>query len=166
LAHEADTTSPFATERQFMTDTVTPDHVLQIGMGVWASKTLLSAVELGVFTELAREPADLAALSRRFGLHDDNSARDLLDALVALGLLERQAGIYRNTAGTNQFLDRAKPSYLGGILEMANARLYPACGPLTQALHVGEPQNEAAGSDDTLGAIFYADPDRLRFRPT
>ena len=147
-----------------MTDTVTPDHVLRIGMGLWASETLLSAVELGVFTELARQPADLAALSRRLGLHD-RSARDFLDALVALKLLERQDGIYRNTAETNQFLDRAKPSYLGGMLEMANARLYPAWGSLTQALCTEAPQDEAAGSDDTLGAIFYADPDRLRFRP-
>src|SRR6516164_4589733 len=113
-------------ELQLMTDTVTTDPMLRIGMGLRASETLLSAVELGVFTELAREPADFAALSLRLGLHDD-SARDLLDALVGLGLLERQAGIYRNTAETNQFLDRAKPGYLGGILEMANARLCPAC---------------------------------------
>jgi hypothetical protein len=146
-------------EYQFMTDTVTPDHVLPIGMGLWASKTLLSAVELGVFTELAREPADLAALSRRLGL-PERSARDFLDALVALKLLERQAGIYRNTASTNQFLDRAKPSYLGGVLEMANARLYPAWGSLTQAHSTGELQNEAVGSDDVLGAILCADPDR------
>ena len=144
-----------------MTDTVTPDHVLPIGMGLWASETLLNAVELGVFTELARQPADLAALSQRLGLHD-HSARDLLDAL---GLLERQAGIYRNTAETNQFLDRAKPGYLGGVLEMTNARLHPVGGSLT-AFHAGEPRNEAAGSDDTLGAIFYADPNRLRFRST
>lgn len=149
-----------------MTDTVTPDHLLQIGTEFWASKTLLGAVELGVFTELAREPADLAALSRRLGLHDDHSTRDLLDALVALGLLERQAGTYRNTTETNQFLDRAKPSYLGGVLELASPRLCPACEQQTQALHVGDPRNEAAGSDDTLGAIFYADPSRLRFRPT
>jgi hypothetical protein len=143
-----------------MTETVTPDHVFQIGMGFWASKTLLSAVELGVFTELAREPADLAVLSRRLSLHD-RSARDFLDALVALKLLERQDGIYRNTAETDTFLDRAKPSYLGGVFEMANVRLYPAWGSLTQALKTGEPQNEVVGSDDTFGAL-YADPDRLR----
>jgi len=66
--------------------------------------------------------------------------------------------------GEEQFLDRAKPSYLGGVLEIADARFYPAGGPLTQPLHVGESANEAAGSDDTLGAIFCVDPDRLRFR--
>jgi hypothetical protein len=133
-------------------------------MGLRASETLLSAVELGVFTELAREPADFAALSLRLGLHDD-SARDLLDALVGLGLLERQAGIYRNTAETNQFLDRAKPGYLGGVFEMANAQRHSAGGSPT-AFHARAPRNEAVGSDDTLGAIFFADPNRLRFRPT
>jgi hypothetical protein len=76
-----------------MTDTVKLDQVLQIGTGFWASKTLLSAVEVGAFTE----PADLAALSRWLGLHE-RSARDFLDALVAFKSLERQAGIHRNTA--------------------------------------------------------------------
>ena len=64
-----------------------------LGVGFWASKTLLSAVELGLFTELAKGRANLRKLSQRLGLHD-RSARDFLDALVALNLLERQDGIY------------------------------------------------------------------------
>ena len=110
-----------------MTDAVTPANIFHIGFGFWASKVLLSAVELGLFTELAKGPADLATVSQRLGLHD-RSARDFLDALVALKLLDRQDGHYSNTKETALFLDRAKPSYAGGLLEMANARLYEFLG--------------------------------------
>ena len=137
------------------------DHILQIGTGFWASKTLLSAVELQLFTELAKQPRDLADLSARLGLHP-RSARDFLDALVALHLLERRDGVYYNTPSTDLYLDNRKPSYIGGILEMANHRLYPFWGHLTTALRTGQPQNEAAqGGPDPFTAI-YAEPERLR----
>jgi len=138
---------------------VGPARILELGFGFWASKTLLSAVELGVFTELALAPADAATLRQRLGLHE-RAAVDFLDALVALGLLERQDGAYRNAPEADLFLDREKPSYVGGILEMANARLYPFWGRLTEALRTGEPQNEARTGDDFFAAL-YADPQRL-----
>jgi hypothetical protein len=75
-----------------VTDAVTPANIFNLGFGFWESKTLLSAVELGLFTELAKGPADLAASSRRLGLHD-RSARDFLDALVALTMLDRKDGL-------------------------------------------------------------------------
>ena len=144
------------------TTTVTPDSILQLGLGFWGSKTLLSAVELGLFTELAHGPQDLAALTRRFELHP-RSARDFLDALVALRMLDRDAGgRYANTPEANQYLDRAKPSYVGGILEMANKRLYPFWGSLTEALHTGKPQNESKTGGGGLFDTLYADPARLR----
>ena len=101
-----------------MHDVSTPDKILQTGLAFWASKTLLSAIELGVFTELARGPESFESLSRRLGLHQ-RSARDFLDALVALGFLSRTDDRYANTPETDLFLDRQKPSYVGGILEMA-----------------------------------------------
>ena len=101
----------------------TPEHLMQLGLGFWASKTLLSAVELGVFSALADAPADLPALQKKLGLHQ-RSARDFLDLLVALKVLERENGVYRNSTDADLFLDRAKPSYIGGVLEMAGARLY------------------------------------------
>jgi hypothetical protein len=139
---------------------VTPGHIMQVGMGFWASKTLLSAVELGVFSTLANGPADLPTLQGKLALHP-RAARDFLDALVALKLLERDNGIYSNTAETDRFLDRAKPSYIGGIMEMANARLYRFWGSLTEALRTGELQNEGKGGEDFFAAL-YADPVRLR----
>ena len=126
----------------------TPEHIMQVGFGFWASKTLLSAVELGLFSTLADAPADLPTIQKKLALHR-RSARDFLDALVALKLLKRENGIYGNTTETDLFLDRAKPSYIGGLLEMANARLYGFWGSLTEALRTGELQNESKSGEKT-----------------
>ena len=138
---------------------VSPDRLLQIGFGFWGSKTLLTAVELGLFTELARRQLDAKALAARLKLHP-RSARDFFDALVALGLLKRIGARYANTPETALFLDRAKPSYVGGMLEMCNARLYGFWGSLTEALRTGKPQNEVKTGQDFFGTL-YADPQRL-----
>jgi O-methyltransferase domain/Dimerisation domain len=138
-----------------------PDHILQVGMGFWASKTLLSAVEMELFTELAGRSETLETLQGRLGLHR-RGARDFLDALVALKFLERHDGGYSNTPSTEVFLDKRKPSYIGGLLEMANHRLYPFWGHLTTALRTGAPQNESKGGGPDPFAQLYADPARLK----
>ena len=137
-----------------------PELIMQVGLGFWASKVLLSAVELGLFTELSGKPAKLSEVQQRLGLHP-RSARDFLDTLVALGLLERADGVYSNTVSTDWFLDRRKPSYIGGILEMANNRLYGFWGRLTEALRTGEPQNEIRVGQSLFEAL-YAEPARLK----
>jgi hypothetical protein len=138
-----------------------PDHILQVGFAFWSSKTLLSAVEMGVFTELADGPQEFGKLAGRLGLHE-RSARDFLDALVALGFLKRSGDTYSNTDETDLFLDKRKPSYLGGMLEMANARLYRFWGSLTEALRTGRLQNEAKTGEAPFFQALYADPARLR----
>lgn len=139
---------------------VTPGAILQLGLGFWGSKTLLSAVELGLFTELAEAgPLTLDEIAERIGLHA-RSARDFLDALVALRMLDRSEGKYANTPECGEFLDRRKPDYVGGALEMANARLYPFWGSLTTALRTGLPQNESRSGGDVFSEL-YADPARL-----
>jgi len=140
---------------------LTPDRIMQTGLAFWPSKTLLSAIELGVFTELARGPEGFAALSGRLGLHP-RSALDFLDTLVALGFLTREGDRYANSPETDFFLDRNKPSYVGGILEMANHRLYPFWGHLTEALRTGLPQNEAKSGEAGIFETLYADPARLK----
>jgi hypothetical protein len=139
----------------------TPEAILQVGMGFWGSKTLLSAVEMEVFTELAKHPEDLDTLTGRLGLHP-RSSRDFLDSLVALGFLERNEGVYSNTPSTDLFLDKRKPSYIGGILEMANLRLFLSWNKLTAALRTGQPQAEAGPSGEHTFAALYADPARLK----
>jgi hypothetical protein len=143
-----------------MISSATPNRIMQLGLGFWGSKTLLSAVELGLFTELAGGPLDAPTLCDRLGLHP-RSARDFLDALVSLRMLERDPeGRYANTPDADTFLDRSKPSYLGGMLEMAGARLYPFWGSLTEALKTGRPQNEVRSGGNFFEAL-YADPARL-----
>ncbi len=144
-----------------MDDSISPARILETGFAFWPAKVLLSAVEMELFTELARHPEPLEALSGRLGLHS-RGARDFLDALVALGFVTRgDDGVYANTPETDRFLDKRKPSYIGGILEMANHRLYPFWGALTTALRTGEPQNEAKSGEDMF-AKLYADPARLK----
>jgi hypothetical protein len=143
-----------------MSEHPTPEHIMQIGMGFWASKALLSAVELGLFTELAHEPETLETVQARIGLHP-RSARDFLDTLVALGLLERRNGYYSNAPATDLFLDKKKPSYIGGVLEMANQRLYGYWAHLTEGLRTGLPQNEVRGGGQSMFETLYADPEGL-----
>lgn len=142
-----------------MESQLTPEDILRLGLGFWGSKALLSAVELGVFTQLARQPQSVLQLADALGLHP-RSARDFFDALVALGMLQRTNGNYSNTPESDLFLDRAKPSYVGGLLEMANTRLYPFWGALTQALRSGEPQNEARKGENFFEKL-YSEPARL-----
>lgn len=144
-----------------MSKSLAPDAILQLGMGFWASKTLLSAVSLGLFSELAQGPLERREIQRRLGLHE-RSVRDFLDALVALRMLSRDGERYSNSAEADFFLDRAKPSYIGGILEMMDRRLFGHWNHLTDGLKSGLPQNEARdGQEDVFGAI-YADPAILR----
>jgi precorrin-6B methylase 2 len=138
-----------------------PEKILQTGLAFWGAKTLLSAVEMGVFTELTRGEEDFESLRGRLGLHE-RSARDFLDALVAMGFLKRQGDRYGNTPETDLFLDRNKPSYVGGILEMANHRLFPFWADLTEALRTGRPQNEAKSGGSSPFEALYADPARLK----
>ena len=141
-----------------------PSHIMQIGMGFWASKTLLSAVELELFTQLGTDSLTGEEIGRRLGLHE-RAISDFLDTLVALGFLERDgdgAGAgYRNTPETATFLDKGSPAYVGGILEMANARLYGFWGDLTEALRTGEPQNEVKHTGSAMFEELYSDPARL-----
>ncbi|MFE3783988.1 methyltransferase [Amycolatopsis sp. NPDC059090] len=135
------------------------DRIVQLGLGFWPAKVLLTAVELGVYSVLAAEgPADLTVLSERLGLHP-RGARDFFDCQVALGLLERTDGVYANSPDTDRYLDRAKDTYIGGLLEMAQERWYRSWGNLSEALRTGEPQNNlGADTGDPFDAL-YSDPE-------
>ena len=140
-----------------------PSKIMQVGTGFFATKTLLSAVELALFTRLGSGPKTGKQLEKELELHPRATA-DFLDALVALGFLTREgdsvAGAYGNTEETALFLDKNKPSYVGGMLEMCNHRLYGFWGNLTEGLRTGLPQNEAkAGSN--LFQELYSDTSRL-----
>ncbi len=121
---------------------VTPDRILELGHAYRACRTLLSAIELGVFTVLAGGPLDRDTLSERAGINA-RGARDFLDMLVALGMLMRhEDGAYANSAESDLYLDRNKPTYVGSVFESAITRTYALWGLLTEALRTGKPQSD------------------------
>lgn len=144
---------------------VTPARIMQIGMGFWASKTLLTAVNLGLFTLLAEKSLTGEEIRKELGLHG-RGLYDFLDALVSLHFLKRsgkkEEAIYSNADDTDRFLDKNKPAYVGGMLEMANNRLYPFWNDLEEGLKTGLPQNEYKTGGATLFEAVYANEDILR----
>ncbi len=144
---------------------VNPSKIMQIGMGFWASKSLLTAVNMSLFTHLAKGELSGQDIKEKLGLHD-RGLYDFLDTLVALGFLKRsglmETSKYRNTEDTNLFLDKNKPSYVGGILEMANNRLYPFWNDLEEGLKTGKPQNETKTDGVPIFEALYADEQKLR----
>jgi precorrin-6B methylase 2 len=143
-----------------MSQPLAPDRIFEVVFGFAAAKTLLSAVELGVFDTLAKGPKDVDGVTKELGLNGRGAA-DFLDTLVALRMIDRDAqGRYQNTAESAAFLARNSPSYIGGMIEMANNRLYGFWGNLTEALKTGKPQNEAKHDPDVFKKL-YSDPERL-----
>ena len=113
---------------------------MQVGMGFWGSKTLLSAVELELFTKLGGGPLTGPQLAEELRLHA-RAIPDFPDALVALGYsIARVRGQrdYRNTEATH-FLDsptRRDP-------RDGQRAAVSFWGDLTEALRTGKPQNES-----------------------
>jgi O-methyltransferase domain/Dimerisation domain len=137
------------------------DRIEQVALGFMASKALFSAIEFGLFTELAKGPLAAEGIRERLGLHP-RSVKDFLDALVALGVLERRDGRYSNTTETDFYLDRAKPTYIGTFFDLWNARGYQLFGSLHEGLISGKPQNEIKRGEDDWVEAMYATPERLR----
>lgn len=144
-----------------------PASIMQIGTGFWASKILFSAIKFQVFTKLAeRKKMSGKEIKTSLNLNcTDRHFYDFLDALTVFGFLNREGlletAIYSNSLNTDTFLDKNKPTYIGGILEMMNNRLYRFWGDLEEGLITGLPQNEAKEGQDFFGLI-YQDPYKLR----
>ena len=145
-------------------NTLSPARILETSMAFWPAKVLLSAVELGLFTKLGSNSMTGSELQNALGLHP-RANPDFFDTLVALRFLARDGdGVdahYRNTEETAMFLDRQSPQFIGGFLEMANARLYPFWNDLTEGLRTGKPQNEIKHSGTSVFAELYSKPERL-----
>ena len=145
----------------------TPENIMQIGTGFWASKILLAAVRFELFTHLAEKKSMSASEIKsllKFNCTDRN-VYDFLDSLTTFGFLNREGiletAIYSNNVDTDLFLDKKKPSYIGGMLEMLNNRLYTFWGTLEEGLLTGQPQNEAKHGGNLFGEL-YKSPDKLK----
>jgi hypothetical protein len=145
-----------------------PSRIMQIGLGFWASKVLLTAVKFRLFTLLAAGALSAREIKRKLAFQTtDRHVYDWLDALVSLGFLKRSGilenALYSNEAATDLFLDAGKQGYTGGILEMANSRLYKFWGDLDSGLETGEPQNEIKhGGNMEFFEELYKDPIKLQ----
>ncbi len=141
-----------------------PGHIMQTATAFWASKVLLTAVELDLFTALAEKPMTASELGERLGLHP-RGTYDFFDALVALKFLDRdgdgQNGRYKNTHETAAFLNKKSPTYIGGMPEMMNARLFGFWNHLGTALKTGEPQNEMKIHGKPIFEELYANEAKL-----
>src|SRR5262249_17979882 len=138
------------------------EQIIRLGLGFWSSNVVLSAVELGVFGTLDGRDLDAAELSAILGIHE-RGARDFFDTLVALRLLDRADGRYRNTPASETFL--AQPdtdTYLGTYLEMSHKQSYQSWARLTDALVTGRPQYDLTAGESNPYTVFYADADRVR----
>lgn len=147
-----------------MNQPLDPTNIMQTATAFWPSKVLLTAVELGVFTTLAKGPMTAQQLGDALGLHP-RGTYDFFDALVALKFLERDGdgaeGRYRNTPETAAFLNKTSPTYIGGLAEMLNARLFGFWNNLGTALKTGKPQNEIKQGGKSMFEELYSDKARL-----
>lgn len=145
-----------------------PANIMQIGSGFWASKILLTAVQFQLFTHLAKQ-GSMAAKEIKSELNlncTDRHLYDFLDALVCFGFLQREGLLetarYSNSVDTDTFLDKAKPSYIGGMLEMMNHRLYGFWHNLGEGLQTGLAQNEVKHGGESIFEALYSDPELLK----
>lgn len=158
------TQSP-TTVRATVDEGATP--LLRLGTAFCDAQALLSAVEVGVFTQLAHGPATAAQLAEALDLHP-RPLPDLLDALVALGVLDRIAdapgpAAYANGPAADAYLVPSRRTYIGGFLRLNQRMLYPTWGRLTETVRTGESQlaHQLPGGTDPF-ELLYADTDRLR----
>jgi precorrin-6B methylase 2 len=152
------------TETMSTETVVTPTRILETGFAFWSSKVLLSAVNLQLFTLLAQGSKTMDEIRTALNLQQ-RGLPDFLDALVAMKFLHREGNgfdaKYCNTLESDTYLDKSKSCYVGGMLEMANNRLYPFWSNLEEALQTGQPQNEAKSGDKPLFETLYDDEQRL-----
>ena len=116
---------------------ITPVNIIRIGTGFWSAKPLMTAVRLGLFTELASGPLFVSEIRQKLGLQS-HSSLDFLDTLVTWGIIERHGkgftAIYCNSAEADTFLNRRKPDYLGDLLEMVNDEKSSLAGNLKEVV--------------------------------
>jgi len=115
-----------------------PDAIFEVVMGFMGSKHLFVANEIGLFTALAEGSATLEQLAERVGV-PRRTLRIIADAIVALGLVEREDGAYRNGAAADAFLSGRGAVNLSPALRFMNAIAYPVWEGLERAVRTDRP---------------------------
>lgn len=147
---------------------INPSKILQIGTGFWASKVLLTAVNFEVFTHLAKQPNQSAKdIKSLLNLKcTDRNTYDFLDCLTGLGFLKREGLLetarYSNNIDTDTFLDKAKPSYIGGILEMQSGQGWKVWEKLDNGLKTGLIQHDIQDNGENIFDLIYNTPEMFK----
>jgi acetylserotonin O-methyltransferase len=131
-----------------MTD---PAPVLDLIDAFRKSKTMFTAVKLGIFDRLAEAPRDLKKLAAATGSNADALER-LLDACVGLGFLRRDQGVYANQPVAAAYLASASEHSMAGYILYSNDALYPLWGNLEDAIREGTHRWKQTFADE--GGIF------------
>ena len=117
---------------------VTPEPIMQVMGGYVASQQLFVASELDLFAHLGEGPLTLGDLAEEADV-PARSLRIVADGLVALGLLEKENGRYRNTPETQTFLSGETPADLRPIMRLNHRVQYPQMAGLAEAVRRNEP---------------------------
>jgi 8-O-methyltransferase len=133
--------------------------IMLVGWSFVRSKLLMTALDLGLFAELSKEPGTVTDISGRLGLHP-RGARDFLDALAALGVLERDDDVYRNGPAAERNLIPDQPGFVGGFLAMTTQFMGTGWEGLATMLRTGDAHGQDA--DKVPFAEIFRNPQRLR----
>lgn len=114
------------------------NRIVDMASAFYESCVLFAASDLGIFRKLADlGEADLGTIIAACGL-DGRGGRILLDACVALGLLDKREGRYRNSPEAALFLVPGSPADLSGAIRY-NRDVYGAWGRLKEMAVSGKP---------------------------
>ena len=143
---------------------ISPSPIMQMATGFWVSKTLMTAVELGVFTKISAHQGHANSKSmtlREFqniiGIAESRPAEAFTTALVSLGLLKviknkNGEKAFANSEISSMYLDKSKSTYIGDVIAMFDERLYKRWDNLSEALETNKPIGEEHGED--IESIF------------
>lgn len=148
-----------------MTPTPNPDPapIIDLIYAFRRSKTMFTAVSLGIFDQLGLTPAPLSTLARDFAA-DAGALERLLDACVGLGLLEKRSnGDYANTESAMAYLQRSSPNTLTGYILYSDRALFRMWANLEDAVREGNHRWEQTfDSKGPIFAQFFRDADAAR----
>jgi SAM-dependent methyltransferase len=123
---------------------LTADDLQQIARAFFRSRILLTAYELGVFTELGDERKTSAEVAST--LETDPRATDrLMNALAVLGLLVKDGETFANTPAASRYLVAGRPEYMAGLMHTVN--LWDSWSTLTDAVRAGTTAFERPGGE-------------------
>ena len=111
-----------------------PNDIMELANAFRASRVFLTAFELGIFSELGSESKTSEAVST--SLNTDPRATDrLMNALAALGILEKLTDSFKNTPAAERFLVKGKSEYMGGLGHTVN--LWKTWSNMTESVRQG-----------------------------